>query len=123
MRQALLAVLVVAPVVAAGCVTGQNCEINPGSYKCQAGGSGNLDRTDTWDNSASRAEVKVQMGGSGDLAITIQDAAGTQVFDESYTGSGGQSVTKTTSAGEPGEWTVHIQGDFNGGVQITITSQ
>lgn len=122
MKQAALTLMLVAPVVLAGCAGAQNCEITPGEYQCQFGGGGDIDRTDTWRNDATQAEVKVQMGGTGDLTVTIDDADGTQVFSETFTGSGGQQTTKTTSSGTPGEWTVHIDGSYRGGLQVTIDS-
>lgn len=120
-RGALLSVLVVAPVLLAGCAGAQNCNTTE-TYNCQFGGSGQIDRSDTWDNPGSRAEVRVQMGGTGDITVTVADAAGQQVFSESYSGSGGQQQTSTTQSGQPGDWTVRIRGTYAGGLQVTVQS-
>lgn len=120
-RIAALALAV--PLVLAGCMGGSvNCDISTGDYECQFGGSGSIDRSDSWDNPNTKADVTVQMGGSGDITVTILDDDGTQVFRESYSGSGGQQESRDTSSGSPGDWTVEIEGQYAGGLQVQVQS-
>lgn len=128
MPRLALAFAVAATVALAGCADflnfgGRDCEIKPGSFSCRLGGAGEIDLDESWENNASRAEVTVQMGGSGSINVTILDADGTVVFEESYsTESGGAQETRTTDEGTPGDWQVQVEGSYQGGMQVEITS-
>lgn len=122
MRHVLLAAALLGPAVLAGCMGAQNCDTTGTNYNCQFGGSGTVDRSDTWQNPTGQARVQFQMGGTGDVTVTITDAGGTQVFHQSYSNTGGAQDTSNSESGQPGDWTVRIQGSYSGGAQVTIQS-
>lgn len=58
-----------------------------------------------WPNSGTAAVVSGTASlGAGTVAVTIDDAGGTQVYTRTLTGGS----IDTTSVGTPGTWTVHI---------------
>lgn len=123
MRRGWLAVAAVAPVILAGCMGGAvDCDISTGSYDCSFGGSGNIDRSDSWENPNTRAEVSLDLGGSGSITVTILDDDGSQVYQESVSGSGGLSRSGQTDSGSPGDWTVEISGEYAGGLDVEASS-
>lgn len=128
MPRLALAFAVAATVALAGCADflnfgGRDCEIKPGSFSCRLGGAGEIDLDESWENNASRAEVTVQMGGSGSINVTILDADNATVFEEGYnTDTGGVQETRTTDVGTAGQWRVQVNGDYQGGMQIQVKS-
>lgn len=123
--KALAAVAVVGVLLVAGCASfgGRNCDISPGDFACQFGGTGNLDESESWENPSSTAELTVQLGGSGEITVTLLDADGQQVLQETVSAeSGGAQETRTSSAGASGQWTVQIQGNYSGGLQVKVES-
>lgn len=124
MGDARTAALLVAPLLlVAGCMSGAvDCDSSTGSYRCSFGGSGQIDRSDTWENPNTRAEVSVDLGGSGEITVTVLDDDGTEVHRVSVSGTGGQSDSGTTDSGAPGTWTVEIEGNYAGGLDVEASS-
>lgn len=123
--KALLVASVVVAVGLAGCfdLGGRSCTIHPGDFTCQFGGSGDMDATETWQNNASRAEVTVQLGGSGNVSVTVLDDDGTQVLQMDVgTETGGAQETRTSEPGTPGSWTIELAGSYTGGLQVKAKS-
>lgn len=110
---AIVALAAMGTAALAGCMGGD-------AYTLSIGGSQNLDRTDTWNNPSSRARASMSMGGSGDVTLELQDAQGQTVLTMSCSGSGGCSETQTSATGEPGDWTVQLDGQVEGGLSISI---
>lgn len=120
-RVILLGVALVASVALAGCAEETNEAVDGGasaggetsssqgtSYNYNAGGSSNAESdSGTFQAPNGRAEVSVSAGGSGRMTVTIEDTSGSTVFEETYTGSGGENTNREVS-GAPGEWTVRI---------------
>lgn len=124
MRRPLVAVALVASLGFAGCFNlgGQNCEISPGHLKCQVGGAGKLDIDKTFVNNATRANATIEMGGSGNVTVTILDANNTEVMSTTIDSSGGAREQRTSQEGLPGTWTVQIRADYQGGLQVEVKS-
>lgn len=124
MRRPLVAVALVASLGFAGCFNlgGQNCEISPGHLKCEIGGAGKLDISKTFTNDATQAKATIQMGGSGNVTVTILDGNATEVMKTTVDSSGGAREERTSREGEPGTWTVEIRADYQGGLQIEVGS-
>lgn len=123
MRRASLALAVACAVVLAGCtVGGVSCNPAPQEYRCDFAGSGKVLREDAWGNSAPTANVTIHAGGVGDVNVTIRDHDGARVLNRTFSIEGGGTRTATTAAGEPGTWTVRIEGDYTGGMDIRIAN-
>jgi hypothetical protein len=61
--------------------------------------------TYTWQNTGSAANLNLStVGESGIATLTVQDAAGTQLFSEALDDRG----TVVTGAGMAGEWTLRV---------------
>lgn len=120
----LLVVALVASVGLTGCFNfgGQNCEISPGHLKCQVGGAGKLDISKTFLNNATQAKASIQMGGSGNVTVTVLDANGTEVMQTTIDSQGGAREERTSRQGIPGTWTVEIRADYQGGLQVEVQS-
>lgn len=123
MWRALPALAVACAVVLAGCtVGGVSCNPAPQAYRCDFAGSGQILREDRWGNSATTANVSIHAGGVGDVNVTLRDHDGERVLDRTFSIEGGGTRTATSAPGEPGTWTVRIEGDYTGGMDIRIAN-
>lgn len=122
MHRVATTLVTVAAVLLAGCTAGGvSCNPDPNAYRCNFGGTGDLQRTDDWGLSSQQANVTVRMGGVGTLNVTLLDANGTVVYQRMFEVQGGESFTDTTDPGEPGTWTVKLQGSYTGGLDVRLT--
>lgn len=82
------------------------------------GGGGTATASTTWSNSATKGEYSMDITSSngGTFNLTVKDAAGTTVLNETLTaGIGDDSKSGLTSAGTAGTWTITITlTNFNG---------
>lgn len=114
----------------AGCTTdnsagmggGKSVSNNPGSFSYSAGGVLSASDSYDWQNPSATARVSFSAGGTGTVSITIQDAAGKQVFTRSFSGSGGSSDNVPTSPGLPGMWKIRISTQGAGGFSLSVRS-
>lgn len=123
-RAAALVLLAGLAMVLAGCMGGTmsgGCDISTDRYDCGFGGTGRIEWIDTWENTGSRAQVDGGFGGTGSITITIRDADGTAVFEESFSGSGATGFDETTRSGTPGAWSIVLDGEGSGGFGIEVT--
>lgn len=75
------------------------------------GSGGSTTKSYTWNNSASTAEVNMDITTSqgGSMKMVILDADGNVVLDEVITsGSTDDSFSGVTSIGSPGAWTITV---------------
>lgn len=105
----------------AGCLAGAvECSSGTGHYRCDIGGARDVDREDEWDNPHPRARVEVSAGGRVELTVTLLDAVGDRVFHETFDVDGGSETSQTSETGTPGTWTVRIEGEVRGGVDVEV---
>lgn len=117
-RRAVLALLLPA-LLLAGCSAGGSVSNNPDHF-AYGGGAAGKSTTEVyeWGNSGTAAQVSWGGGGTGTLTLTIQDAAGKQVFRRDL-GTGG--VHERTLDGQPGTWRITLGfGNYNGGMGLNI---
>lgn len=124
MPRSLVVGVLLVTIGLAGCFNfgGQNCEISPGELKCQVGGAGKLDIEKTFVNNATRAKATIEMGGSGNATVTVLDANNTEVMSTTIDSSGGAREERTSQEGVVGTWTVKINADYQGGLQVKVRS-
>lgn len=93
------------------------------SYSTNAGMTTKTD-TYTWTNGEATADVHWALNlGMGSASITVKDAAGKTVFTKSISKVGQESGTKTTQAGQAGEWTVDVKlNNASGQVAFEVNS-
>lgn len=136
-RLIVLGVALVASVALAGCAGEMNDAVDGGasaggetsssrgtSYNYNSGGSSNAESdSGTFQAPDGQADVSASAGGTGRLTVTIEDASGATVFEETYTGSGGENTNRELS-GAPGEWTVRIDVlTWQGGFTLTANGR
>jgi hypothetical protein len=129
----LLAMLMTASLGLSGCM-GQDCSTEQDSegqrvvcqgtsfsYTLQGTRSLETDQY-TWENKKDQARVEVVFQGPGDAQVTIQDAAGAQVYSKKHSGVGQTTGSQLTSDGSPGTWTIKIEvTGLNGQVVLRVT--
>lgn len=100
-------------------VGGESKQSSGSSYQYSAGGSQAAeDDQGTFQAPNGEASLSASVGGSGRLTVSVQDAGGSTVFEETYTGSGGSSTSDQLS-GQAGQWTVEVQVDYwSGGFSL-----
>lgn len=122
----------------AGCMgIGAACSIEQGSWSSNSGGQqavcnqtnsfsygfqdgGEASDTFTWENTEGQAEITWGAQGSGSVTVTLLDADGDQVFQDTFSGQGQQGSAQSAS-GEPGEWTIEVEASgFGGQMGISI---
>lgn len=123
-------------LVIAGCMAGAECTAGQGAGGQQgvcnatdsfAYGGQVSDRsgTETYTWETTQDEARVSWGGqgaSGSVTITIEDADGRQVYQETFSEGQGSS-SDTTDAGEAGEWTIRVSfSGYTGQMGLGITA-
>ncbi len=82
------------------------------------GGGGDATATIDWENNLTTAELNMDItaASGGSLQITVKDADGAIVINETLTvGVGDDSRTVCSSSGTPGTWTITVTvTDFSG---------
>lgn len=121
MRRVLLAMAVLVALPLAGCTSGsQTSSQGYGQWSYSAGGQGNADQTDTLDVPTGQVRGDLSVGGQASIHLAVQDADGEVVLRIDCSGSGGCSRSQTSDTGEPGEWSIELQGLYNGGVSANV---
>jgi hypothetical protein len=115
----LIALLALA-LLLAGCTGGGTVSNQPGHFSLSGGGAESGTRSYTWQNPGAAANVMWSGGGTGTVGVTIKDASGTQVFAQSYGGSGGTTGSERTSTGTPGAWSITVTWNAAGGGTLTV---
>ncbi|MCX2744107.1 hypothetical protein OO013_09535 [Mangrovivirga sp. M17] len=89
------------------------------------GDGGSTTEVYTWNNSLSTVDFNMDITAAkgGSFNLTIQDAEGVEVLNETLVvGQGDDSRSGVSAAGTPGEWTVTITLiDFNGDGSFSIS--
>lgn len=96
---------------------------NSFSYSYQAASHSTSDSF-PWENTLGQARVGIgSQLASGSMTLKIRDAAGTQVFTRSYSGTGQTGGTESTSAGTAGSWAIDfVFSGVTGQVAVTVTA-
>lgn len=128
----LLAGILLLSAALAGCAGTQTTDQAPSSggssetrsgtsYSYSAGGSQAAeDDRGSFQAPSGAADLSVSAGGQGRLTVTVEDASGTVVFQETFTGSGGQSEN-TRLDGAAGRWTVRVEVQaWDGGFSLNV---
>ena len=109
--------MLVGSLVLSGCTVsnspgGQDAVSNQDNNFSYSTNAGMTTKTENfeWTNSGSKAAVHWSMNmGMGSASLTVKDAAGKQVFTKSFSGTGQQASSQTTTTGEAGEWTITVK--------------
>lgn len=121
MRGTVVTLTLVAALALAGCTSGGSHEGSDGdSWSYSAGGQGDASEQGELEVDDGRAQVTLSVGGQADVTLAVQDADGSLVHEARCSGNGGCSKAETTDPGTPGEWTVSLQGLYNGGISAEV---
>ena len=80
--------------------------------------------TSDWVNAGSQADVSFSLGvgTTGTVELTIRDAGGDVVYQQTISSDGQDSRSGLTSVGTPGTWEVKIEvSDLNGTASISLS--
>ncbi|HEV8359283.1 MAG TPA: hypothetical protein VGR28_02390 [Candidatus Thermoplasmatota archaeon] len=139
MRAGFVVALLVGAATLAGCTNagfsgnagtyggpngGASVSNNPGTFG-YSGGVADKSGAEryTWTNGSPTAQVSWSGGGSGSLSVVLEDAAGKEVFRQTFRGSGGASGAQRSAPGVPGSWHIKLTfSDYSGGLALSIQS-
>lgn len=123
-RVPVLAAALLAAAALAGCASGtETTKQSRDSWSYSASGQGNAQESGELDVPNGAVEASLSVGGQASIQLVVRDDDGDTVMRMECSGQGGCSKSRTADDGEPGTWSVTLEGLYNGGVSASVTAK